>query len=189
LQSPPHFVFGGDVILSYQGKKPRIAQTVYVAPSADVIGDVEIGEHSSVWFQVVIRGDVHYIKIGAYSNIQDRSVLHTMKDQYPVIIGDYVTVGHSVTLHGCAIESNCLIGMSATILNNARVGAGSIIGAGSLVTENSIVPPNSLFLGAPAKFVRRLEEKEQETILRYAHNYVEYKEIYLKEHGNSQEIL
>lgn len=176
------------MILSYQGKKPKIAAGVYLAPSTDIIGDVEIGEHSSVWFQTVIRGDVHSIKIGAFSNIQDGSVLHVFRREYPLVIGDYVTVGHSVTLHGCTIESNCLIGMGATILNNARIGTGSIIAAGALIPEDTVVPPNSLFMGVPAKFMRRLKEVEQEIILRYAKNYLEYKDIYLKEHGNFQAI-
>ena len=169
------------MILAYQGKKPRIGKGVYIAPSADVIGDVEIGEHTSIWFQVVIRGDVHAVRIGTCSNIQDGSVLHVHRGEYALSLGDYVTVGHSVTLHGCTVESNCLIGMGAIILNNARIGAGSIIAAGALVTENTVVPPQSLFMGTPAKFIRRLKEAEQGTILRYARNYMEYKDIYLKE--------
>ncbi|MFI5173810.1 MAG: gamma carbonic anhydrase family protein [Terriglobia bacterium] len=173
------------MILSFQGKTPRIAKGVYVAPSADIIGDVEIAEHSSVWFQVVIRGDVHSVRIGSCTNIQDGSVLHVHRGEYALTLGDYVTVGHAVTLHGCTIESTCLIGMGATILNNARVGTGSIIAAGALVTEDTIIPPQSLFMGVPAKFIRRLKEAEQEKILRYARNYLEYKEIYLKEQSSS----
>ncbi|MBZ5552493.1 MAG: gamma carbonic anhydrase family protein [Acidobacteriia bacterium] len=173
------------MILSYQGKKPRIANGVYIAPSADIIGDVEIGEHSSIWFQVVIRGDVHSVRIGTCSNIQDGSVLHVHRGEYPLTLGDYVTVGHSATLHGCTVESNCLIGMGATVLNNARIGTGSIVAAGSLVPEDTVVPPQSLFMGTPARFIRRLKEAEQEKILQYARNYLEYKEIYLKESGNS----
>lgn len=169
------------MILSFQGKKPSIASTAYIAPSADIIGEVQIGEHSSVWFQVVIRGDVNSIRIGSHTNIQDGSVLHVFKSKSPLIIGDSVTVGHSVTLHGCTIESNCLIGMGATILNNARVGAGSIIAAGALIPEDTVVPPRSIFMGVPAKFVRHLNDADQETILRYAQNYVEYKDLYLKE--------
>jgi carbonic anhydrase/acetyltransferase-like protein (isoleucine patch superfamily) len=172
------------MIMSYQGKQPRIAKGVYLAPSADVIGDVEIGEDSSIWFQVVVRGDVHWIKIGKCTNIQDRSVVHVHRAECPVVIGDYVTIGHSVTLHGCTIESNCLVGMGATIMNNAVVGAGSIIAAGALLTEGTIVPPGSLFMGSPAKFIRRVEEKEHEGIRRYAENYIGYKETYLKEHGS-----
>jgi carbonic anhydrase/acetyltransferase-like protein (isoleucine patch superfamily) len=173
------------MILSFQGKTPRLAKGVYLAPSADVIGDVEIGEHSSIWFQVVVRGDVHSIRIGAYSNIQDGSVLHVHRGEFPLVIGDYVTVGHCVTLHGCTIESNCLIGMGATILNDSRIGSGSIVAAGSLVTEGTKVSSGTLFMGVPAKFIRRLKESEHEEILRYAKNYVEYKAVYLNEKGNS----
>lgn len=169
------------MILSYQGQTPKIANGVYVAPSADIIGDIEIGEDSSVWFQVVIRGDVHSIKIGRCSNVQDGSVLHVFRGEFPLVIGDYVTVGHSVTLHGCTIESQCLIGMGATILNNAHIGTGSIVAAGALVPENTVVPPHSLFMGVPAKFIRQLREEDHQTILRYANNYLEYKESYLKE--------
>jgi carbonic anhydrase/acetyltransferase-like protein (isoleucine patch superfamily) len=173
------------MILSYQGTRPRIGKGVYIAPSADIIGDVEIGDQSSVWFQVVIRGDVHSIRIGTCSNIQDGSVLHVHRGEYALTLGDYVTVGHSVTLHGCTVESNCLIGMGAIILNNARIGAGSIVAAGALVPENTVVPPESLFMGTPARFIRRLKEAEQEKILQYAKNYLEYKETYLKESSSS----
>ncbi len=173
------------MILSYCGKSPRFGKGVYIAPSADIIGDVEIGDRSSIWFQTVVRGDVHYIKIGQCSNVQDGSVLHVMRNEYPLEIGDYVTVGHTVRLHGCVIESNCLIGMGATVLNGARVGAGSIVAAGALVSEKTIIPPESLFMGVPAKFVRRLKESELSMIRHYADNYLEYTETYLKEHGNS----
>jgi len=152
---------------------------VYVAPSADIIGDVTIGDHSSVWFRAVIRGDVHYIRIGARTNIQDGSVLHVMRGTHPLVLGDDVTVGHNVTLHGCTIESRCLIAMGSVILNGAKIGAGSIIAAGSVVTEGTVVPPNSLFLGVPAHFQRHLNEDDLRIIEAYAQNYVEYKETYL----------
>ncbi|MDD5543138.1 MAG: gamma carbonic anhydrase family protein [Acidobacteriia bacterium] len=171
------------MILEYQGVQPKIAAGVYIAPSADIIGDVEIGEDSSVWFQCVLRGDVHYIRIGARSNIQDGSVLHVHRGQFPLVIGNDVTVGHTVTLHGCTIESKCLIGMGCTILNNVKVGSGSIIAAGALVTEGTVVPPRSLFMGVPAKFVRHLNESDEQEILRYARNYVEYRAEYLKAQG------
>ena len=167
------------MILPYNGRTPQIAASAYIADSADLIGDVEIGEHSSVWFRAVLRGDVHFIRLGARSNVQDGSVLHGMKDLYPVVLGDEVTVGHNVTLHGCTIESRCLIGMGATILNNARIGEGSIIAAGSLVVEGTVVPPRSLFMGAPAKFRRHLTDDDLALIRRYASNYVGYKEAYL----------
>jgi carbonic anhydrase/acetyltransferase-like protein (isoleucine patch superfamily) len=167
------------MILPYNGRGPQIAATVFVADSADLIGDVSIGEHSSIWFRTVLRGDVNFIRVGVRSNIQDGSVLHGMKDLYPVVLGDEVTVGHNVTLHGCTIESLCLIGMGSVILNNTRVGEGSIIAAGSVVPENTIVPPHSLFMGAPARFRRHLTEEDFKVIRRYAEHYVTYKDAYL----------
>jgi len=169
------------MIRSYQGKTPVIPESSYVDDSAQVIGDVELGEHASVWMNAVLRGDVHSIHVGAYSNIQDCSVLHGMKEQYDVFLGSYVTVGHSVTLHGCVIEDRCLIGMGSIILNGARIGAGSIIAAGTLIPEKTIVEPGSLWMGSPGKFRRKLDERDNETIMRYANNYLGYKDSYLKE--------
>jgi len=171
------------MILPFNGSEPRIAATAYVAESADLIGDVTLGEHSSVWFRCVLRADVHYIRIGARSNIQDGAVLHGMKDLYPVVLGDEVTVGHNVTLHGCVIESRCLIGMGSVVLNNARIGEGSIIAAGSLVTEGTVVPPCSLFMGSPAQFRRHLTDADLDIIRRYASNYVSYKDAYRAQKG------
>ncbi len=167
------------MILPYNGRRPQIPASAYVAESADLIGDVTLGEHASVWFRAVLRGDVHSIRVGARSNVQDGSVLHGMKDKYAVIVGDEVTVGHNVTLHGCTIENLCLIGMGSIILNDARVGEGSIIAAGSLVTEGTLVPPHSLFMGRPAKLVRQLVDDDLALIRRYASNYVGYKDAYL----------
>jgi carbonic anhydrase/acetyltransferase-like protein (isoleucine patch superfamily) len=129
----------------------------------------------------VLRGDVHSIRVGANSNVQDCCVLHEMKEQYGVFVGEYVTVGHSVTLHGCTIEDRCLIGMGSVVLNGARIAAGSIIAAGTLIPEKTVVEPGSLWMGSPGKFRRKLVEKDQETILSYAKNYLEYKESYLNE--------
>jgi len=151
-----------------------------VDESAQVIGDVVLGENASIWMNAVLRGDVHSIRIGAHSNVQDCSVLHGMKQQYGVFVGEYVTVGHSVTLHGCTIEDRCLIGMGSIILNGAKIGAGSIIAAGTLIPEKVVVEPGSLWMGSPGKLRRKVEEKDQETILRYAKNYLEYKDSYLK---------
>ncbi|MCI0403660.1 MAG: gamma carbonic anhydrase family protein [Acidobacteria bacterium] len=167
------------MILTHNGKAPRIAPTAYIAESADLIGDVTIGEDASVWFRAVLRGDVHYIRVGARSNVQDGSVLHGMKELYPVLLGDDVTVGHNVTLHGCTVENLCLIGMGSIILNNARIGEGSIIAAGSLVPEGAVVPPRSLFMGAPAQFRRHLSDDDLALIRRYASNYLAYKDSYL----------
>jgi len=169
------------MIRSYQGRKPQIAASAYIDEAAVIIGDVTIGEHASVWPGVVIRGDVHYIRIGARTNVQDGSVLHVMRDEWPLILGDNVTVGHGVVLHGCTIEPRCLIGMGTIILNGAKIGAGSIIAAGTLVPERTQVPPGSLFMGHPGKLRRTLAPEEQETIDGYAQRYVEYKETYRKE--------
>ena len=169
------------MIRSYQGKTPVIPQSCYVDESAQIIGDVVLGEHASVWMNAVLRGDVHSIRVGAHSNVQDCSVLHGMKQQYDVSVGEYVTVGHSVTLHGCVIEDRCLIGMGSIILNGARIGAGSIIAAGTLIPEKTIVEPGSLWMGSPGKFRRKLDERDQETIMRYANNYLGYKDSYLRE--------
>lgn len=169
------------MIRSYKGIRPTIPASCYVDDSAQIIGNVVLGEHASVWMNAVVRGDVHAIRIGAHSNIQDNSVLHGMKQQYGVSLGEYVTVGHSVTLHGCTIEDRCLIGMGAIILNGAKIGAGSIIAAGTLIPERTVVEPGSLWMGSPGKFRRKLEPSDQEVILRYARNYLGYKDEYLKE--------
>jgi carbonic anhydrase/acetyltransferase-like protein (isoleucine patch superfamily) len=169
------------MIRSYKTKHPLVPTSCYVDASAQLIGDVVLGEHASVWMNAVLRGDVHEIRVGAYSNVQDCSVLHGMKEQYGVYMGEYVTVGHSVTLHGCVIEDRCLIGMGSTILNGARIGAGSIIAAGTLIPEKTVVEPGSLWMGSPGKFRRKLGTEDAETILRYARNYLGYKDEYLKE--------
>src|SRR5215467_12664517 len=169
------------MIRSFKGITPIVPETCYVDVSAQIIGDVELGEHASVWLNAVLRGDVHSIRIGHYSNVQDCSVLHGMKEKWGVFLGEYVTVGHSVTLHGCTVEDRCLIGMGSIILNGAKIGSGSIIAAGTLIPERTIVEPNSLWMGSPGKFVRRLEEKDQATILTYAENYLGYKKSYLVE--------
>jgi len=169
------------MIRSYKGTAPTIPASCYVDDSAQIIGDVVLGEHASVWMNAVLRGDVHSIRIGAHSNVQDCSVLHGMKEQYGVFLGEYVTVGHSVTLHGCVIEDRCLIGMGSIILNGAKIGAGSIIAAGTLIPERTVVEPGSLWMGSPGKFRRTLDEKDQESIMRYARNYLGYKDSYLAE--------
>ncbi len=135
------------MIRSYHGRWPQIAASAYIDPAATIIGDVTIGEHASVWPGVVIRGDVHWIRIGARSNIQDGSILHVMKDQYPLIIDENVTVGHGVILHGCTIESRVLVGMGSILLNNVRVGTGSIIAAGTLLAEGTKVAAGQPFHG------------------------------------------
>jgi carbonic anhydrase/acetyltransferase-like protein (isoleucine patch superfamily) len=168
-------------IRPYKGKHPQIAASAYIDPASVIIGDVVIGEDSSLWPLCVVRGDVNYIRIGSRTNIQDGSILHVMKDEYPLILGDEITVGHSVTLHGCTVESRCLIGMRATILNGVVIGEGSIVAAGTLLTERTTIPPRSLVMGAPGKVKRSLTAIDQATIDMYAHRYVEYKNIYRQE--------
>ncbi|HEY6293713.1 MAG TPA: gamma carbonic anhydrase family protein [Terriglobia bacterium] len=170
------------MIIPYKGRTPRIASSAFVASSADVIGDVEIAENASVWFQTVLRGDIEPIVVGENSNIQDGSIVHTMLGS-PVRVGKWVTVGHRAVLHGCIVEDHCLIGMGAILLNNVRVGAGSIIAAGALVPENTVVPPRSLYMGLPAQFKKQLGEPEQRFIDAHATHYLGYKEIYLSEHA------
>jgi len=169
------------MIRPFKSITPTIPATCFVDPSAQLIGDVVLGEHASVWPCAVLRGDVHEIRVGAHSNIQDNSVLHGMKQLWGVYVGEYVTVGHSVTLHGCTIEDRCLIGMGSIILNGAKIGAGSIIAAGTLIPEKTVVEPGSLWMGSPGKFRRQLTPADQETIMRYARNYLGYKDEYLKE--------
>ena len=169
----------------YKNLMPKLGKNTFVASSADVIGDVTCGEDCSIWFGSVVRGDVHYIKIGDRVSIQDLSMVHVthykkedQSDGNPTIIGDDVTIGHRVMLHGCTIEKACLIGMSATILDGAVIGEESIVGAGSLVTKNKVFPPRSLIMGSPAKFIRELNEKEIKELYASASRYVEFKNNY-----------
>jgi carbonic anhydrase/acetyltransferase-like protein (isoleucine patch superfamily) len=171
------------MIRSYQGKTPVVGDESYIDLSAQVNGDVVIGHHSSVWMNAVVRGDVNSIRIGNYSNVQDCAVLHGQRHLYSVTIGDWVTIGHNATVHGCVVEDAVLIGMGAVVLNNARIGEGSIIAAGAVVPEGTVVPPKTLWAGLPAKMRRELDDKDRELILTYARNYVDYTEIYLRETG------
>ncbi|HXJ94793.1 MAG TPA: gamma carbonic anhydrase family protein [Terriglobia bacterium] len=166
------------MITAYKGRTPRIASSAFVAASADVIGDVEIAENASIWFQTVLRGDIELIRIGENSNIQDGSVVHTMLGS-PTVVGSWVTVGHRAVLHGCTVEDHCLVGMGAILLNNVKVGEGSIIAAGALVPENTVIPPRSLYMGIPAQFKRQLTDGERRFIDAHASHYLGYKEIYL----------
>ncbi|MGA1984301.1 MAG: gamma carbonic anhydrase family protein [Acidobacteriaceae bacterium] len=171
------------MIRPYQGILPTIPVSCYVDVSAQVIGDVVLGEHASVWMNAVVRGDVNSIRIGAHSNVQDCAVLHGMRNVYPVIVGDWVTIGHNATVHGCVLEDACLIGIGSTILNDCRVGEGSIIAAGAVLPEHTVIPPNSLVAGVPGKVRRALGEEDRKLILKYARNYLDYVAIYLKETG------
>jgi carbonic anhydrase/acetyltransferase-like protein (isoleucine patch superfamily) len=171
------------MIRSYQGRLPLIPASCYVDISAQVLGDVTLGEHSSVWMNAVLRGDVNSIRVGANSNVQDCSVLHGQRNLYPVVVGDWVTIGHNATVHGCVVEDAVLIGMGVTILNNSRIGEGSIIAAGAVVPEHTVVPPRTLWAGVPAKVRRELTDKDRTLILEYAQNYLDYTEIYLAQSG------
>ena len=160
------------MILPYRGRWPKIHETAFVAPSADIIGDVEIGDRSSVWFQCVIRGDVHRIRIGNSTNIQDHSMLHVTREKSPLHIGNEVTIGHRVMLHGCTIGNRVLIGMGAIILDDAEIGDECLIGAGALITQRMKIPPRSLVFGAPAKVIRPLNDAELAFLPKSAANYV-----------------
>ncbi len=173
------------MLASFKNFTPKMGENCWCAPSADVIGNITMGKDVSIWFGCVVRGDVHYITIGNRSNIQDLSMVHVthhkkadMSDGNPTIIGNDVTVGHRVMLHGCTIEDACLIGMSATILDGAVIGKESIVGAGSLVTKNKKFPPRSLIMGSPAKVVRELTEEEVAELYASASRYVLFKNEY-----------
>jgi carbonic anhydrase/acetyltransferase-like protein (isoleucine patch superfamily) len=169
------------MIRSYQGHTPQIPSSCYVDASAQLLGDVVLGERSSVWMNAVLRGDVNSIRVGACSNVQDCSVLHGQRHVYPVIVGDWVTIGHNATVHGCVVEDMVLIGIGARVLNDCRVGEGSIIAAGSVLPEHTVVPPRTLWAGVPAKLRRELTDKDRDLIRDYAQNYLDYVDIFLKE--------
>ncbi len=162
------------MIRTFQGIKPTIPKSCFVEATAAVIGDVVMGEDCSVWFNAVIRGDVHYIRIGDRTNVQDLCMLHVTHDTHPLIIGNEVTIGHHVVLHGCAIHDRVLVGMGAIIMDGAVIGEDSVVGAGALVVEGTIVPPKSLILGSPAKVKRPVTDKELAWIKESAENYVKY---------------
>lgn len=171
------------MILPYKGIGPSIDPSAYVAPNAYIIGKVTIGPKSSVWFNTLIRGDVNEIIIGTCTNIQDGSLLH-VADEYNLVIGDYVTVGHGVNLHACTVGNCVLIGMGAIILNGANIGDGAIIGAGSLVAEGKEIPPWTLAVGSPAKVIRELSKEEIEKNKYWAEKYIRIAE----EYKNSKKI-
>ena len=160
---------------AYRGRLPVVHPGAYVDASAQVIGDVEIGDESSVWMHVVIRGDVNRIRIGRRTNVQDGTIVHVMHDTHPTVIGDDVTIGHGAVVHGCTIEDRVLIGMGAIVLNGAHIGEDSIVAAGSLVTEGARIPPRSLVMGSPGKVRRPLTDADVSSILEYSANYVRYR--------------
>ncbi len=172
------------MIRPFRGVHPQIHESAFIADTAQVIGDVHIGEEASIWFGTVARGDMFYIRIGARTNVQDNCVLHTRAGQLPTILEDQVTVGHSVTLHGCVVEHDSLIGIGSIVLDDVRVGAQSLVAAGSLIAPGTIIPPRSLVMGMPARVKRPLTGEEVANLDSYWQNYVEYSRAYLKEIQN-----
>jgi carbonic anhydrase/acetyltransferase-like protein (isoleucine patch superfamily) len=167
------------VIRPYRGTVPRVHPSAFIDESAQVIGDVDVGEEASVWMCAVLRGDVHWIRVGRRSNVQDGAILHGMTGTRPTSIGDNVTIAHAAVLHGCTVENQCLIGMGAILLNGVRVGAGSIVAAGTLLVEGMQVPPKSLVMGSPGKVRRLLTQAEVAEIQGYADRYVQYRLDYI----------
>ncbi len=167
------------IVRAYEGKEPRFGARVFRAENSAVIGDVTIGDDSSIWYGVVLRGDIHYIRIGARSNVQDNSVFHVEHETGPAIVGDQVTIGHSATVHGCTIGSGSLVGIGATVLSHAVVGEMALIGAGALVPEGMVVPPRTLVLGVPGRVKRELTPEELDRLDRSWKHYVDYKDRYL----------
>ena len=164
---------------AYNGATPRLGKGVFVAEGAVVVGDVQVGDHSSIWFNSVVRGDVYPIRIGSRTNIQDNSVLHVTGGRWSLEVGDEVTVGHRVVLHGCTVCDKVLIGIGAVVLDGARIGSGSIVGAGSVVPPGFEVPEGTLVMGVPAKVRREVTPEELEAIVRSAENYVTHAARYM----------
>ncbi|MBD1399287.1 gamma carbonic anhydrase family protein [Pelovirga terrestris] len=162
----------------YQGVIPRLHDTVFRVGSSEIIGDVEIGEYSSLWYHVVVRGDVHHIRIGERTNVQDGTVIHVTNKTHPTIIGNDVTIGHNVTLHGCTIGNRCLIGMGAIVMDGVVIEDDAMIAAGALVTPGTRVPSGTLYAGSPARYKRQLTDKEVAFLLQSANNYLEYVKTY-----------
>ena len=165
-------------LTTFLGRQPTLGQGVYIAKGAVVIGDVTLGDYSSIWFNAVLRGDINRIVVGHHSNVQDNSVFH-LADEYPCVIGDYVTVGHGAIVHACTVGNEVLVGMGSIILDGAVVGDQSIIGAGALVTQGQEIPPGSMVLGSPAKIVRGLSPTERARIKGFAEKYVGVAAYYL----------
>jgi carbonic anhydrase/acetyltransferase-like protein (isoleucine patch superfamily) len=167
------------MVRSFAQFTPLIPPTAYIDPSAQVIGDVHLGDQASVWMNAVLRGDVNSIRIGPRSNVQDCAVLHGMRYKYAVTIGAGCTIGHNATVHGCTLEDDVLIGIGAVVLNGARIGAGSIIAAGAVIPERTHIPPRSLVTGVPGKILRPIDDADFANIQTYAANYLDYTRAYL----------
>lgn len=173
------------LIRGYRGVEPRFGNRIFLAENVTIIGDVEIGDDSSIWYGSVIRGDVHHIRIGRRTNIQDNCVVHVTNGVWPTIIGDDVSIGHGVIVHGCTIERGCLVGMGSRVLDGAVIGEEALVGAGSVVPEGMEIPPRTLVLGVPGRVRRELTEAELDRVRKNSRNYLDYKEIYLAE-GSTQ---
>lgn len=169
------------LILPFKGTRPRLHPSVWLAPTASVIGDVEIGEGSSIWFGAVVRGDVFHIRIGRYSNVQDNAVLHVTNGKYATIVGDGVTIGHSVTLHGCRVDDRALVGIGAVVMDQAVIGEESMVGAGSLVTPGTVIPPRMLAVGSPCRVKRPLTDDELAYLRFSGPHYRKLAEAYVAE--------
>jgi carbonic anhydrase/acetyltransferase-like protein (isoleucine patch superfamily) len=166
------------MLRGYRGNVPTVHPTAYIDQSAQIVGNVDIGEDSSVWMNAVVRGDVHWITIGRRTNVQDGCVVHVMRGTHPTAIGDNVTIAHGALLHGCTIEDDCLVGIGAIVLNGARVGRESIVAAGALIVENAVIPPRSLVMGRPGAVRRPVTDTEVAAIRQYAERYVGCKKEY-----------
>lgn len=167
------------ILRPFDGKRPQLGRGVFLAETCVLIGDVALGDESSIWYGTVLRGDVYPIRVGVRTNLQDGTIVHVTNGRFATTIGDDCTVGHGAIVHGCTIEDHCLIGMGSTILDGARIGRGSLVGAGALVTPGTNIPPESLVLGVPARVVRPVNPKEREQILYGAAHYVELAQRYL----------
>ena len=169
------------MIKSFQNKTPHCGENVYISENAFVIGDVILDNDVNIWFGATVRGDMHFIRVGSRSNIQDNAVVHVTTAVSPTNIGIGVTVGHGAIIHGCTIEDNCMIGMGAIVMDDAVIGSGSLVGAGALVPPNMVVPPNSLVVGMPGKVVRKVGDEEYEMILKRPQEYIDLAAIYFSE--------
>jgi len=167
------------MIMAYRGIRPQVADSAFLAPTATIVGDVQIGDNSGIWFGVILRGDVNRIRIGRRTNLQDGTIVHVTSGTHPTVVGDGVTVGHGVKLHGCSVADHCLIGIGAIVLDGALIGEESMVAAGTLVVPGTIVPPRSLVVGSPGRVKRSLTDEECGEIKRLADRYVAYRLEYL----------
>lgn len=165
-------------LIPFENHFPQVSKTAWVAPTAVIIGDVTIGEHSSIWFGTVLRGDMHSIRVGSSTNLQDMVVVHVTYEKHPTHIGSFVTVGHRAIIHGCHIEDGCLIGMGAIIMDGVSIGEESLIAAGTLIPPGKVIPPRSLVMGTPSRVIRTLDTEEIDSIRRNGNLYIDFMKRY-----------